>query len=121
MCLHFMALVRVFDCSCSLRFRSFFISQTFAKLKDMVKLESAINEALRLSSASIIVREVMNDFTLKMQNGDQFHVKHGQKVAMYVCPQLLGHAACVVCRACRVVFVKHDRALTPTQVPIHYP
>ncbi|ELR24819.1 cytochrome p450 superfamily protein [Acanthamoeba castellanii str. Neff] len=57
--------------------------ETFAKLKDMVKLESAINEALRLSSASIIVREVMNDFTLKMQNGDQFHVKHGQKVAMY--------------------------------------
>lgn len=60
----------------------------------MVKLESAINEALRLSSASIIVREVMNDFTLKMQNGDQFHVKHGQKVAMYVYHLLLSHFVC---------------------------
>jgi hypothetical protein len=65
----------------------------------MVKLESAINEALRMSSASIIVREVINDFTLKLQNGNQFHVKSGQKVAMYVSSSLPLSCVCVCARA----------------------
>ncbi len=49
--------------------------------------ESIIEEALRLSSASIMIRVASDDFTLTLDSGQTADVRKGDYIALY--PQLI--------------------------------
>uniref|UniRef100_A0A8C2HF82 Cholesterol 7-alpha-monooxygenase-like n=1 Tax=Cyprinus carpio TaxID=7962 RepID=A0A8C2HF82_CYPCA len=57
------------------------------QLDSMAVLESIIEEALRLSSASMMIRVASNDFTLTLDSGQTADVRKGDYIALY--PQLI--------------------------------
>ncbi|XP_073692659.1 cytochrome P450 7A1 [Garra rufa] len=57
------------------------------QLDSMAVLESIIQEALRLSSASIMIRVASDDFTLTLDSGQTAAVRKGDHIALY--PQLI--------------------------------
>ncbi|KAG1927020.1 cholesterol 7-alpha-monooxygenase [Pimephales promelas] len=57
------------------------------QLDSMTVLESIIEEALRLSSASMMIRVANEDFTLKLDSGQTADIRRGDHVALY--PQLI--------------------------------
>ncbi|CAN0019259.1 unnamed protein product [Lampetra fluviatilis] len=56
---------------------------TREQLNKMTVLHSIVNEALRLSSASMIVRQTKEDVTLKLDSGCSVLVRKGDMVALY--------------------------------------
>ncbi|KAL7876198.1 hypothetical protein AOLI_G00111610 [Acnodon oligacanthus] len=63
------------------------ISLSKQQLDSMTVLESIIKEALRLSSASIMIRVANNDFTLTLNSGKTAAIRKGDYIALY--PQLI--------------------------------
>ncbi|XP_067256381.1 cytochrome P450 7A1 [Chanodichthys erythropterus] len=57
------------------------------QLDSMAVLESIIQEALRLSSASMMIRVASDDFTLSLDSGQTAAVRKGDYIALY--PQLI--------------------------------
>ncbi|XP_077057643.1 cytochrome P450 7A1 isoform X2 [Siphateles boraxobius] len=57
------------------------------QLDSMTVLESIIEEALRLSSASMMIRVANEDFTLTLDSGQTADIRRGDHVALY--PQLI--------------------------------
>ncbi|CAM4532774.1 unnamed protein product [Leuciscus chuanchicus] len=57
------------------------------QLDSMTVLESIIEEALRLSSASMMIRVANEDFTLTLDSGQKADIRRGDHVALY--PQLI--------------------------------
>lgn len=45
--------------------------------------DSVVNETLRVSSGVFVVRSVLEDTEFEMENGQNFTVRKGDKVAMY--------------------------------------
>ncbi|XP_032808483.2 cytochrome P450 7A1-like [Petromyzon marinus] len=56
---------------------------TREQLNKMTVLHSVVNEALRLSSASMIVRQAKEDVTLELDSGRSVLVRKGDMVALY--------------------------------------
>jgi cytochrome P450 len=54
-----------------------------ASLKKMVKLESAIAEALRLTSLSLVMRKAQRDLHLDLDDGRRLSVKKGELLTLY--------------------------------------
>lgn len=54
-----------------------------AALKKMVRLESAISEALRLCTGSMTVRHVQEDVEIPLKRGDTLYLRKGTQVALY--------------------------------------
>ncbi|XP_066537209.1 cytochrome P450 7A1 [Hoplias malabaricus] len=63
------------------------ISLSKKQLDSMPVLESIIKEALRLSSASIMIRVANDDFTLTLDSGQTAAIRKGDYIALY--PQLI--------------------------------
>lgn len=63
------------------------ISLTREQLDSMTVLESIIEESLRLSSASIMIRVAKDDFTLTLDSGQTVCIRKGDFIALY--PQLI--------------------------------
>ncbi|XP_078599980.1 cytochrome P450 7B1-like [Branchiostoma floridae x Branchiostoma japonicum] len=59
------------------------IHVTREQLNDMKCLGSAINEALRMCSASIIIRVATDDAELALESGSTFRIRKGDRVALY--------------------------------------
>ncbi|XP_066271400.1 cytochrome P450 7A1-like [Branchiostoma lanceolatum] len=59
------------------------IHLTRQQLNDMRCLGSAINEALRMCSASIIIRVATEDAELSLESGSTFRIRKGDRVALY--------------------------------------
>ncbi|XP_017327265.1 cytochrome P450 7A1 isoform X1 [Ictalurus punctatus] len=57
------------------------------QLESMTVLESIIKEALRLSSASIMIRVASDDFILTLDSGQQAAIRKGDYIALY--PRLI--------------------------------
>ncbi|KAM9501142.1 cytochrome P450 7A1 isoform 1-T1 [Clarias gariepinus] len=57
------------------------------QLESMTVLESIINEALRLSSASIMIRVASDDFILTLDSGQEAAIRKGDYIALY--PRLI--------------------------------
>jgi len=55
---------------------------TMDDLKDMVYLESCMLEALRLASASLVIREVEKNMELEVKNGSKFKFRKGDFVTI---------------------------------------
>ncbi|KAG9274041.1 cytochrome P450 7A1 [Astyanax mexicanus] len=63
------------------------ISLSTEQLDSMTVLESIISEALRLSSASIMIRVANDDFSLTLDSGKPQAIRKGDYIALY--PQLI--------------------------------
>ncbi|XP_030635932.1 cytochrome P450 7A1 [Chanos chanos] len=63
------------------------ISLTREQLESMTVLDSIIAEALRLSSASIMIRVANEDFVLTLDSGEQVAIRKGDYICLY--PQLI--------------------------------
>ncbi|XP_046708582.1 cytochrome P450 7A1 isoform X2 [Silurus meridionalis] len=63
------------------------ISLSKEQLESMTVLESIIREALRLSSASIMIRLASDDFILTMDSGQEAAIRKGDYIALY--PRLI--------------------------------
>ncbi|KAK2860636.1 hypothetical protein Q7C36_004802 [Tachysurus vachellii] len=63
------------------------ISVSKEKLESMIVLESIIREALRLSSASIMIRVASDDFILTLDSGQTAAIRKGDYIALY--PRLI--------------------------------
>ncbi|KAI4887786.1 hypothetical protein NFI96_028308 [Prochilodus magdalenae] len=63
------------------------ISLSKEQLDSMMVLESIVKEALRLSSASIMIRVANNDFLLTLDSGKTAAIRKGDYIALY--PQLI--------------------------------
>ncbi|XP_078658195.1 cytochrome P450 7B1-like [Branchiostoma floridae x Branchiostoma belcheri] len=59
------------------------IHVTRQQLNDMKSLGSAINEALRMCSASIIIRVATEDAELSLESGSTFRIRKGDRVGLY--------------------------------------
>ncbi|XP_078670434.1 cytochrome P450 7A1-like [Branchiostoma floridae x Branchiostoma belcheri] len=59
------------------------IHVTRQQLNDMKCLGSAINEALRMCSASIIIRVATEDAELALESGSTFRIRKGDRVGLY--------------------------------------
>ncbi|CAH1258564.1 CYP7A1 [Branchiostoma lanceolatum] len=59
------------------------IHVTRQQLNDMKCLGSAINEALRMCSASMIIRVATEDAELALESGSTFRIRKGDRVALY--------------------------------------
>ncbi|XP_078695283.1 cytochrome P450 7A1-like [Branchiostoma floridae x Branchiostoma belcheri] len=59
------------------------IHVTKQQLNDMKCLGSAINEALRMCSASIIIRVATEDAELALESGSTFRIRKGDRVGLY--------------------------------------
>ncbi|KAI8484491.1 Cholesterol 7-alpha-monooxygenase [Branchiostoma belcheri] len=59
------------------------IHVTRQQLNDMKSLGSAINEALRMCSASIIIRVATEDAELALESGSTFRIRKGDRVGLY--------------------------------------
>ncbi len=53
------------------------------ELKKMVKLDSAISEALRLSSGSLTIRRVTRPFVLALESGGRHALREGDRVCLF--------------------------------------
>nr|XP_006003627.1 PREDICTED: cholesterol 7-alpha-monooxygenase-like [Latimeria chalumnae] len=62
------------------------ISFTKEQLENMPTMGSVISEALRLSSASIMIRCATEDFTLTLDSGEKLAIRKGDRIALV--PQL---------------------------------
>ncbi len=60
-----------------------------AALGQMLQLDSAIDEAFRLTSGSLVIRVAQEATTLTLSNGQEVHLREGDQVALY--PQLVHH------------------------------
>ncbi|KAG7330044.1 hypothetical protein KOW79_006266 [Hemibagrus wyckioides] len=63
------------------------ISLSKEQLESMIVLESIIREALRLSSASIMIRVASDDFILTLDSGQTAAIRKGDYIALY--PRLI--------------------------------
>ncbi|KAI7814564.1 cytochrome P450 7A1 isoform X1 [Triplophysa rosa] len=63
------------------------VSLSREQLDSMTVLESIIEEALRLSSASIMIRVAKDNFTLTLDSGETVAIRKGDFIALY--PQLI--------------------------------
>lgn len=59
-----------------------------AALRDLVYLDSAIDEALRLTSGSLSIRVATRDVALPLDNGETLRIRAGERVGIY---PWLGH------------------------------
>ena len=62
---------------------------TRAVLTSLVTLDSAINEALRMTSGSLTIREALEDVTLTLHDGRSLRIRQGERVGIY--PYLMHH------------------------------
>ncbi|XP_040005474.1 7-alpha-hydroxycholest-4-en-3-one 12-alpha-hydroxylase-like [Xiphias gladius] len=59
------------------------INLTCDMLKKTPILDSAVEETLRLISAPILIRSVVQNMTLKMADGCEYHIRKGDKMAVF--------------------------------------
>ncbi|MFT4977525.1 MAG: cytochrome P450, partial [Myxococcota bacterium] len=58
-------------------------------LKQLVRLDSAIDEALRLTAASLTIRVALEDTTLTLHDGSEVVIRQGERVGLF--PWLMHH------------------------------
>ncbi|XP_066271399.1 cytochrome P450 7A1-like [Branchiostoma lanceolatum] len=63
------------------------IDFTRQQLADMTCLGSVVNEALRVSSVSIILRQALEETTIALNSGSTFKIRKGDRVALF--PQIV--------------------------------
>ncbi|XP_029581173.1 5-beta-cholestane-3-alpha,7-alpha-diol 12-alpha-hydroxylase-like [Salmo trutta] len=60
-----------------------FINLTQDMLQKTPILDSAVEETLRLTSAPVLTRAVLQDMSLKMADGNEYHIREGDRVALF--------------------------------------
>jgi cytochrome P450 len=60
-----------------------------ATLRKLTRLDSAIDETLRLTSGSLTIRMALEDTTLTLHDGSELRARKGDRVAIY--PYLMHH------------------------------
>lgn len=86
-----------------------------AALREVPLLQSAISEALRLSSASITLRRALRPTTITLESGERYAIRQGDLVCLF--PYLMHHDAEIFAEPERF---KYDRFHAPGGVPTFF-